>query len=73
MDEVAVQSAISNIELNKVQSNIEVKQNNLLHGITEKADRIVGNLLAEIIVRFTDDAYHLLKEGGYFITLGMIN
>ena len=45
----------------------------MLDGITEKADVIVANILAEIIVRFTDDAFVLLKDGGYFITSGIIN
>lgn len=73
LDEVAVQSAKVNIKLNKVDSNVTIKQNNLLDGITEKANIIVGNLLAEIILRFTNDAYQLLKSGGYFITSGIIN
>lgn len=73
LDDVAVESAKSNIELNNVQDQIIVKQNNLLNSITEPADVIVANILAEIIVRFTDDAYRLVKDGGYFITSGIIN
>ncbi|WP_033828370.1 50S ribosomal protein L11 methyltransferase [Bacillus andreraoultii] len=73
LDEVAVQSAKLNIKLNKVDQHITVKQNNLLDGINDQADIIVGNLLAEIILRFTDDAYRLLNSGGYFITSGIIN
>ena len=30
-------------------------------------------MLAEIILRFPDDAYKTLKQGGYFITSGIIN
>ena len=73
LDDVAVESAKSNIELNNVQDQIIVKQNNLLNSNTEPADVIVANILAEIIVRFTDDAYRLVKDGGYFITSGIIN
>lgn len=73
LDDVAVESAKSNIELNNVQDQIIVKQNNLLNSITEPADVIVANILAEIIVRFTDDAYRLVKDSGYFITSGIIN
>ncbi len=61
------------IKINHIQDRITVKQNNLLDGITEPADVIVANLLAEIIVRFTDDAFRLVKDGGYFITSGIIN
>lgn len=73
LDEVAVQSARLNIKLNKVQSVVNVEQNDLLKGIDEQADVIVANLLAEIITRFTDDAYRLVKKDGFFITSGIIS
>ncbi len=73
LDEIAVKSAELNIKINHIQDRITVKQNNLLDGITEPADVIVANLLAEIIVRFTDDAFRIVKDGGYFITSGIIN
>jgi ribosomal protein L11 methyltransferase len=72
LDEVAVQSAKLNLKLNKVHDIVNVSQNNLLEGISEKADVIVANILAEVIVRFTDDAAKLVKPGGYFITAGII-
>jgi ribosomal protein L11 methyltransferase len=72
LDEVAVESAKMNIKLNKVHSVVDVFQNNLLEGIQEKADVIVANILAEVIVRFTDAAAQCLKPGGYFITAGII-
>lgn len=72
LDEVAVESARQNIELNKVQDKVSVKQNNLLDGIEEQVDVIVANILAEIILRFTDRAAEVVKPGGYFITAGII-
>jgi ribosomal protein L11 methyltransferase len=72
LDEVAVESAKMNIKLNKVHPVVDVFQNNLLEGIQEKADVIVANILAEVIVRFTDAAAQCLKPGGYFITAGII-
>jgi ribosomal protein L11 methyltransferase len=72
LDEVAVRSARLNVKLNKVQNRVTVDQNNLLNGITGQADVIVANILAEIILRFTVDAFELVKPGGYFITSGII-
>ncbi|WP_347319203.1 50S ribosomal protein L11 methyltransferase [Rossellomorea sp. RS05] len=72
LDEVAVRSARLNVKLNKVQNIVTVDENNLLEGITEEADVIVANILAEIILRFTEDAYRLTKPGGTFITSGII-
>ncbi|AYV67194.1 MULTISPECIES: 50S ribosomal protein L11 methyltransferase [Niallia] len=72
LDEVAVRSAKLNIKLNKVHEKTSVRQNNLLNGIEEQAEVIVANILAEVIVRFTDDVYRLLQKDGYFIASGII-
>lgn len=73
LDEVAVHSARLNTKLNKMQDIVTVSQGNLLEGVTEEADVIVANILAEVIVRFTADAYLRIKNGGYFISSGIIN
>jgi ribosomal protein L11 methyltransferase len=72
LDQVAVDSARLNCKLNKVQHVVTVSQNNLLDGIDGPADLIVSNILAEIIVRFIDKAYEILKDNGTFITSGII-
>jgi ribosomal protein L11 methyltransferase len=72
LDEVAVHSAKINIKLNKVQDRATVSQNNLLDGVNEQADVVVANILAEVIVRFTDDVARVVKPGGYFIASGII-
>ncbi|MGM7721066.1 50S ribosomal protein L11 methyltransferase [Metabacillus sp. Hm71] len=72
LDQVAVESARINCKLNKVQNVVSVSQNNLLDGIEGPTDLIVSNILAEIIVRFIDKAYDVLKQGGTFITSGII-
>lgn len=73
LDEVAVKSARLNIKLNKVQDRVSVAQNNLLDGIEDgSADVIVANILAEVILRFTDDVARVVKPGGTFIASGII-
>lgn len=72
LDPVAVESAKLNVKLNKVHDVVTVSQNNLLDRIDEQADVIVANILAEIILRFVDDAYRLLRSDGVFITSGII-
>jgi ribosomal protein L11 methyltransferase len=72
LDVVAVESAKQNIELNKVQQKVTVTQNNLLAGIETRADIIVANILAEVILMFTDDAAKTVKKDGYFIASGII-
>ncbi|TWE06501.1 [LSU ribosomal protein L11P]-lysine N-methyltransferase [Neobacillus bataviensis] len=73
LDEVAVTSAKLNIKLNKVHDKVSVAQNNLLDGVEENsADVIVANILAEVILRFTDDVARVVKPGGSFIASGII-
>lgn len=72
LDDVAVQVAKLNIKLNKVQGVATVSQNNLLDGVSEGADIVVANILAEVILRFADDAGKIVENGGYFITSGII-
>jgi ribosomal protein L11 methyltransferase len=72
LDEVAVKVAKENIKLNKVEQVATVRQSNLLDGVEAKVDLIVANILAEVILRFVDDASRIVKEGGYFISSGII-
>ena len=72
LDLVAVNSAKENVELNKVENIVEVFHGNLLDTVKEPADVVVANILAEIIMTFTDDAFTIVKPGGYFVTSGII-
>lgn len=72
LDEVAVRSARENIALNKVNHVVDVHHGNLLDTVKAPADVVVANILAEIIMTFTDDAYSIVKEGGVFVTSGII-
>lgn len=71
LDPIAVKSAIENIELNHI-SGIDVVEGDLLDTVKEPADIVVANILAEIIMTFTDDAFTVVKNGGLFITSGII-
>ncbi|MFD3447681.1 50S ribosomal protein L11 methyltransferase [Microbacteriaceae bacterium 4G12] len=72
LDYVAVESAKMNVQLNGTDDVVTVGQNNLLEGIEGPVDVIVANLLAEIILRFVDDAAKVVKPNGFFITSGII-
>lgn len=72
LDEVAVTAARENIQLNQVTDRIEVVHGNLLDSVEAPADVVVANILADIILSFTSDAYTMVKEGGYYITSGII-
>lgn len=72
LDEVAVASAKENMNLNPVAEDVIVGANNLLVGIEKKADVIVANILADIIIELIPDAFRCLKDDGTFIVSGII-
>lgn len=73
LDDIAVTAAKINVKLNKVQDRTTVVQGNLLDTIKEPGDVVVANILAEIIISFTDDAFQVVKPGGHYITSGIIS
>jgi ribosomal protein L11 methyltransferase len=73
LDEVAVKVAEDNIQLNPNMTNITVKAGDLLKHVTTKADVIVANILADILMDVIEDAYNLLNEGGFLIMSGIID
>ena len=72
LDPVAVESSIENVGYNNL-NNIEILHGNLVEVIDGKADIIVANILAEIICILTDDVKRVMKDGGVFITSGIIH
>ncbi len=72
IDGVAVRTAKENIEKAGMQDRIEVRQGDLLHGTDGKADVIVANILADIIIMLLPDIPGKLKEGGLFFASGII-
>ncbi|GGE47248.1 ribosomal protein L11 methyltransferase [Pullulanibacillus camelliae] len=72
LDDVAIRVAKENVKQNSVQQQVSLQQNDLVKGLEGNYDVIVANILAEIILKFTHDAFALLKPGGYFIGSGII-
>lgn len=61
-----------NAEMNKVEDRLEVRCGNLLDVVSGKADVIIANIIADIIISFSHDAMKFLKKGGIFISSGII-
>ena len=72
IDGVAVRTAWENIARAGLSERIEVKQGDLLHGTEGKADVIVANILADIIILLLPDIPGKLKEDGLFFASGII-
>jgi ribosomal protein L11 methyltransferase len=72
LDPVAVQVARENVELNRVQHNVTIRQGDLLKEVEERFDVVVANILAEIILLMVPDVHKVLKDDGVLITSGII-
>ena len=73
LDDVAVRVAQENIALNPGMDNIQVAARDLLRGVDLEADVIVANILADVLIHLTEDAYRLVKDQGYLIMSGIIS
>lgn len=73
IDEEAIASAKTNLELNPQALPIELKVNNLLDGIEQQVDLILANILPEFLLPLMPQAYANLNEGGKVILSGIIS
>jgi ribosomal protein L11 methyltransferase len=71
IDPVAVDSAKANTKLNNLD-NIEILQGDLMEVVDGKAEVIVANIIAEIIIFLTDSIVKSLVKDGIFICSGII-
>ncbi len=72
IDPSAVETAKENIHMNGLSDVTEVRCGNLLDVIPEKADLVVANIIADIIVKLSDDIDQILKPDATFISSGII-
>ena len=75
-DGQAVEQARLNIKLNAADACTTVVVSDLLGQMVprgEKADLIIGNLVTDLILRLLPNLKNYLKEGGLFITSGIID
>ena len=71
-DPVAVTVASENVAINHANSIISVGRGDLLKGVEGKADIVIANIIADIIILLLDDIPNKLKIGGTMIASGII-
>jgi ribosomal protein L11 methyltransferase len=72
VDAVSCKVSRENAKVNKVEENLDIKCGNLLDVVSDKADVIIANIIADIIISFSGDAMKFLNKGGIFISSGII-
>lgn len=72
IDEVSCKVSRENADMNKVHDKLDIRCGNLLDVVSDKADVIIANIIADIIISFSEDAMKFLNKGGVFISSGII-
>lgn len=72
LDPNCIKVSNENILKNEVEDKIHAIQGNLLDVVEDKADVIVSNIIAEIIVKMSKDLREYLADNGIFIASGII-
>ncbi len=72
LDPIAVESANKNVEFNDL-NNIEILHGDLMKVVQGKANVVVANILADIIMSLSDGVREFIEEEGYFIASGILN
>lgn len=71
LDPVAVDSAKQNVEYNNL-SNIEILHGNLMEVVKGKANVVIANIIADVILFLVPEIKAFIKDNGYFISSGII-
>lgn len=72
IDAVAVRVAQENVAANNLQAKISVHEGDLLHGLACRADIIIANIIADVIIALLPDIPARLAPGGIFLASGII-
>ena len=72
LDEIAVKATNENLKLNKIE-NVEVAHGNLLEMTNKKADLVIANIVAQVIIMLNNDIKNHINDGGIYIMSGIIN
>lgn len=73
IDSVAVKAASENAKLNKVEDKVEIELADLLTKKDKKADVILANLTADILIRLSKDLPDHMQNGAVLICSGIIH
>ncbi len=72
IDENAVETTKNTVEVNNETQRVKVISSDLLSKVTDKADIVVANIFASVIVKLALEIKNALKPEGIFISSGII-
>lgn len=71
-DDSVLKIVEENLEQNNVQDIISVAQSDLMQNVHGKAELVIANIIADIIIRLFDQLGEHLEQGGTLLTSGII-
>lgn len=71
-DDSVLKIVEENLEQNNVQDIISVAQSDLMQNVHGKAELVIANIVADIIIRLFDQLDEHLEKGGTLLTSGII-
>ena len=71
IDRVAVRVAAENVRINGYEGLIRCEAGNLLDNVNEKADIVIANIIADVIIMIAAPVKNHIAEGGKFICSGI--
>lgn len=72
LDPVAVTAAKENVAQNNLSDNIKIFKGDLMEVVEGKADVVVANIIADVIMFLTPQLRDYINENGIFISSGII-
>ena len=72
-DNVAVRVASENIQANGYNDLIHIRQSDLFSTITGRADLIIANIIADLVIALFEELPKHLNPGGVFLASGIIS
>lgn len=72
IDKQAVKIAMKNCAINNTENRVQVLEGTLSSSLDYKADMIVANIIADVIINLADAVVNNARKGGLFIASGII-
>lgn len=72
IDPEAVRVSLENVELNGCGSTVKVQQGDLVEGIDFKANVVVANLMADLVMMLSEHVTKHMLPGGIYISSGIL-
>lgn len=73
IDEIVMTVAHENAKLNKVDDKIEIVIGDLTEKISNKYDIVCANIVADVIIRLSEDVHNFMHENSIFLVSGIID